>query len=372
MAKSGKIILTENGLLTHDALLAYAEGRLSADELAQVESLLQADPFSREALEGMKAAAQPAQMRSAVARINEQLRERTQFKVHKGGGLQIHWANYAYAAAVFGVLIGLGAVLVNYMNTRSQQMAMQAEEQPMLIDTASPQQQPVATIAADTAGLTQSTDSAVAMPTATAEKAPVTATAMVPDAVRDEQAPAPLAKRLSESSSRQKADLAPVSANMAAGTTANEAAEKQAAPAAPTLRGAREMGDMKEVVVEQAAPKNASQQAKELFDAGEFEQASKKYEQILDKDPANAEAAYYGGISNYIKGENKKAEKAFDKLIEKNQYPEGSKWYKANLLIRKGKGEQAKKILQELAQGNSSYRDRAQKKLEELNKTETP
>lgn len=371
MAKGGKIILTENGLLTHDALLAYAEGRLSADELAQVESLLQADPFSREALEGIKAAAQPTQLRLAVVRVNEQLRERTQFKVHKGGGLQIHWANYAYAAAVFGVLIGLGVVLVNYMNNRSQQMAMQAEEQPVLIDTTSPQQEPAATAVADSAVLTKLADTAVALPTTT-EKNPITATAMVPDAVRDEQAPAPLAKRLSESSGRQKVEAAPVANNQAAGATANEVSDKQAVPAAAPAKVAKEMAEMKEVTVEQSAEKTASQQAKELFDAGEFEQASKKYEQILDKDPANAEAAYYGGIANYIKGENKKAEKAFDKLIDKNQYPEGSKWYKANLLLRKGKKDQAKKLLQELAQSGSSYRDRAQKKLEELNKSETP
>ena len=40
MAKPKQIILTEEGVITQEALLAYAEGRLGAAESAQLEKLL--------------------------------------------------------------------------------------------------------------------------------------------------------------------------------------------------------------------------------------------------------------------------------------------------------------------------------------------
>ena len=39
MAKPNKIVITEEGVLSNEALLAYAQGRLSAAETAQVEKI---------------------------------------------------------------------------------------------------------------------------------------------------------------------------------------------------------------------------------------------------------------------------------------------------------------------------------------------
>jgi tetratricopeptide (TPR) repeat protein len=103
------------------------------------------------------------------------------------------------------------------------------------------------------------------------------------------------------------------------------------------------------------------------FNAGDYQTAGEQFNAILKKDPNNADALYYGGICDYINNTNTKGEKNFDKLLKNgNRYIEGSKWYKANILIQKGKKEEARKLLNDLANTNSSYKERAIKKLAEM------
>jgi len=105
-----------------------------------------------------------------------------------------------------------------------------------------------------------------------------------------------------------------------------------------------------------------------LFNAGDYKKAAGKFDEELKVHPDNADALYFGGVSNYIAGDNGKAEKNFEKLIKKGIYADGSKWYKANVLIRKGKKEEAKNIIRELTNSSGSYKERAIKKYEELMK----
>jgi hypothetical protein len=108
-------------------------------------------------------------------------------------------------------------------------------------------------------------------------------------------------------------------------------------------------------------------EAMQSFNSADYKKASDQFDKILKQQPDNADALYFGGISDYINGKNSKSEKNFDKLLKTgNKYIDGSKWYKANILIKKGNSEEAKVLLQQLANTNGSYRERAVKRIAEL------
>jgi hypothetical protein len=103
--------------------------------------------------------------------------------------------------------------------------------------------------------------------------------------------------------------------------------------------------------------------AMKSFNSGDYKKSSGQFDAILSQQPSNADALYFGGISDYIIGNDKKSEKNFDKLLkEGTKFVEGSKWYKANILLLKGKREEAKKLLDELSQSSGSYKERAVKR----------
>jgi tetratricopeptide (TPR) repeat protein len=110
------------------------------------------------------------------------------------------------------------------------------------------------------------------------------------------------------------------------------------------------------------------EEAMTLFNSGEFKKAASKFDEELKVHPENAEALYFGGVSNYISGENNNAQQKFEKLIKKGVYTDGAKWYKANVLLRKGNKEEAKQIIRELTNTTGSYKERAIKKYDELSK----
>jgi tetratricopeptide (TPR) repeat protein len=103
------------------------------------------------------------------------------------------------------------------------------------------------------------------------------------------------------------------------------------------------------------------------FDNGEYKKSAEQFDEILKAQPENADALYFGGISDYINGNGKRAEKSFDKLMKKGtKFLDGSKWYKANILLSKGKKEEARKLLDELSVTGGSYKERAIKKRAEM------
>lgn len=132
---------------------------------------------------------------------------------------------------------------------------------------------------------------------------------------------------------------------------ANGLAYKSAAPASADSKDAGALQD----------------DAMKSFNSGDYSTAGDDFDKILKRDPDNADALYFGGISDYINGKTAKSENNFDKLLKKgNKYIEGSKWYKANILIKKGHSEAAKPLLQDLSNSNGSYKERAIKKLAEM------
>lgn len=114
--KTDKIILAEHGVVREEALLAYLNNELGAEDVQQLEKLLANDPFAQEALEGLKQTTR-ATATAAVVNINRRVRERTGTK--EGTGAKMHWTAYAWAAAVLGLLVGIGFIMITFMGNKT-------------------------------------------------------------------------------------------------------------------------------------------------------------------------------------------------------------------------------------------------------------
>ena len=353
-----------------------------------------------------------------VVNINKRVRERVGMK--EARMIKMHWSNYAWAAVVFGILIGVGFLMVNYMGNESSPIAMnkeadksvnllekKAEEPtmaPVMTNTATDtvsvnEQQGVAdaesnNLESPAGDLRQTTTKAEAdrndaenknAKTVVAKQQPVTATGGVaapPQAI-------------------QADDKATMNGSKVAGNTNAGAAQKGKADnnAYRNANGDAERLETKPAAKEEVKKKNVEQRreaeapatetiargsivekvpankvtvitmddAMKSFNGGDYKASSEQFSQILSQQPNNVDALYFGGISDYINGNTKKSEKNFDKLLKEGaKYSEGSKWYKANILLKKGKKDEAKKILDELANSGGSYKERAVKKKAEM------
>ena len=374
MAKPNKTLLTEEGVLTTAALLAYTQGKLSATEVAEVDKMLTTDPFLQDAIDGIQQAhATQVNVTEAVITLRQNLRLHTGAKERKKGGIEIHWANYAYAAVIFGVLIGVGFVMVHVIGSQKEELAIntppQAQESTPIIEEKKPEPpKPDTThIAGNRVADSNShiADKVIAINTQTAPattsgagiiETTQTKTAMDASnaATHDNQAAAVPTKATKEEATGVSMP-APKDSKKDYQIIKND--ESSVKPAAKLKANGP---------VSTETISNNLMVAKTLFDAGDYRAAEKKYNEALGEDPTNPEAMYFGAISNYINGNNKQAEPKFDRLLQKGFFPEGSKWYKANILIKKGQIEDAKPLLRDLINTNNSFKERAVKKYEEL------
>jgi len=312
MAKPKHIDLTEDGVITQQALLAYAEGRLSDAERAEMDRLLRDDPFAQEALDGLRKAPNATEVSSAIITLNTQLREKTGVRERKKKGIEIHWANYAYAAVVLGILIGVGFVMIRVLSSEHHEEAMNKPvpratvSAPVVEEKKKEEPQP------DTTRL-------VSGPTDSLSKNPATDT-------KNNAAAADLESKKAEAK-------APV---------------KEMSPA-DAARVASLIGE-----------------ARALFGSGDYVSAEKKYKEILAMQPDNSDALYFGGVCAFYNSSPGFGEANFDKLAKTNQYTEGAKWYKAEILIKKGKKDEAKSLLRDLINSNGYFKERAVKEYESL------
>lgn len=373
--------------LSESVMLAYLRNELSAEEKAVFEKQLASDPFAADALEGLRTT-QATMLAEKLASIKKQVREKSGLKETKQ--IYLHWSTYAWAAVVFGILLGVGFLLINYVGINQRDLAMNKEPDEQINTTLFEEQRKTeALLPVKTA---VSTDSATEGTTAakTLESVPVTENASTvstaaDDATAEKPSPTPPPAKENQSSFKS-ADNNPANATEA--ENKNELSGVAKAPMAEfavreepgtkmqlvTATEAKKISSQKETVEPEAlSDKRAKttspatlEDAMKTFNSGNYTEAARQFDEILKKTPQNSEALYFGGISEYINGNNKKSERNFDLLLKTNRYTEGSKWYKANILLKKGKREEAIKLLQELSLTNGSYKQRAVKKLEEF------
>lgn len=387
--------ISDNGIITEEALLAYANNTLSVEERQEVEKLLKDDPFAQDALEGLVAIENKSAVSNTVSALNKKVRERTGVKERKT--ISLHWTNYAWAAVLIGLLVGVGFVMINFLSKDNSQIATNTEasktdEQVLFDQKASEPNLVSAKEEADNIDtntvVQQSTSNSINL---TSEKPPLMESAGKPTkdiAINASSTTtmvtgnAGAARPITTSQTENKntatnADKSTDDKIMVASANNNSPAEdanqtkqraknEEASAPQQTIQTVSRMSSTKADMNEKKSTANIDD-AMKSFNSGDYKKASEQFNQILNEQPENSAALYFGGISDYINTNAKKGEKNFDKLLKKgDNYIEGSKWYKANILLKKGKKEEAKKLLDDLSSTNGSYKERAVKKKAEL------
>ncbi len=404
--KTEKMKLSEQGVISEEALLAYVNNELSAEEKQELEKLLKEDPFAQEALEGLQQS-NKTNAAAAVININKKVRERTGLK--EGRTIKLHWSNYAWAAVVFGLLIGVGFIMVAYLGKQDSSIAMnkKIEETVNLMEKKvdEPNLVPVTSAAVtDTPAINEqqkvATGESALKPTLTLEtKKPdnkkfveaenkdmkaVTATKQQTVTATGGAAAPPATVNITDNigvatgkvsgntNADQKAKERDEVAGKAEGKggakeeTAKKNLQQRVADNAPATE-TELRGSIAEKVPSNKVTVITMDDAMKNFNSGDYKTSAEQFSEILKQQPNNTDALYFGGISDYINGNTKKSEKNFDKLLkEGTKFTEGSKWYKANILLKKGKKEEAKKILDDLSNTGGSYKERAIKKKAEM------
>ncbi|MBK8660188.1 MAG: hypothetical protein IPN22_15310 [Bacteroidetes bacterium] len=373
---------TNSGFLTdgqigEQDMLAYLRNELSAAQRQQFEKLLSEDPFAQEALEGLQTA-ESVNAAGRIAGIRQRVREKTGVKEPRL--VQMHWINYAYAAVVFGVLVGIGFLIVQWAGNNKNELALHKPEATM-------QEQVLFEEKTDTAAAITTSDALTDTLAATAPVAEDLGSGVKQNVKQDQVAGAvaPPVKTVPAAAAGATMNSTLVTSSNAdvtvSGTASSKGLAKEPAKVeeakmqreaertetlVATEAAARKATNQKKAEAEKAAPATTLDDAMKSFNSASYQKASEQFDEVLKRDPDNSEALYFGGISDYLNGKSAKSEKSFDRLVKTNRYTEGSKWYKANILLKKGKKEEATKILNELSGSAGMYKERALKKLEEI------
>jgi tetratricopeptide (TPR) repeat protein len=397
--KKEKVKLSEQGVVTEEALIAFLHDELSPEEKQELEKLLLQDPFAADALEGLKTSSNQTAVTSSISSLNKKVRERSGLKERKK--LQVHWITYAWAAVVVGLLIGISFILVNFLNKPGRDLAQNEKKAkpelqvaPLKDTTAdyetlkTPSIDSLTTagakaIAADSGVVTVS-NGATASYTYTTSVTDQTDQAkqdFKKDKIADKDVSGKVTgntglsftpttgtqnslKEVTNSSAGEKNNKNAVSKSTVIADSTNVTYGWSAANAPQPVKADAYKRESKPEVKDMASMQD---DAMKSFNAGDYNTSGDNFDKILKSDPNNDDALYFGGICDYINGKTAKSEINFDKLLKKgNKYIEGAKWYKANILLKKGKSDAAKVLLQDLSNGNSSYKERAIKKLAEM------
>lgn len=408
--------LFPQGNIGEEAMLAYLRGELTDEEKQQFEKLLKEDPFAQEALEGLQNIPAQEDISHSFHTIKKKVREKSSGKEAKG--VQLRWPIYAWAASVFGLLIGIGFLMINYIDMKSPEIAQNTQNKKdtevSIVQGKTEEPTLIAAPSADSLnGNTATTEESGSGEVGTTADIP-SANKMNDQKEKSEQfalkKPEPV-KALPPvtvgENNAENANQAPVIANSALSANNNNAGMTSLPATGAVTRGEevdkdfleKKAAEIKEVAANKASSKKEEKAARaktksngtaatlsdlkaaseentrrvsiddamQSFNAGDYKKSSGQFDEVLKKDPNNTDALYFGGISDYIEGNTTKSEKNFDKLLKGGtRYVEGSKWYKANILLQKDKKTEAKKLLQDLAGTNSSYKERAVKKLAEM------
>lgn len=428
MSKRKKEVdLLAGGAITEEAMEAYLEGALSAEERTQFEKLLADDPFAQDALEGMQAAPNRAEAQTRIAGIKKKIRAQTGGREHKT--VKIHWVNYVWAAVVLGMLVGVGFLMVTYLNkqtgtdapiaqNKQDQGIIEPQKTETTVTTVTEADELTPTLKKEAESSTivaNGYDSAVTSPAPVQQQVSSTQASTVAEAnvpAREYRKVGIVADSVvwkdnngfslnnySSTANIGMGNNIPPSAKQRKETAKTKDANQQKAPAYDDANQDRRAEPVKtdvgeannklgETVVVTSSKVSAEgrkkiedtkaasggksdvptqAEAMKNFNAGDYQTSAEQFDAILKSQPNNADAQYFGGVSEYLNGNLSKSEKSFDKLLKGgDRYVDGSKWYKANILIKKGKKEDAKKILNELSNTSNPYKERATNKLKEL------
>jgi TolA-binding protein len=368
MAQFKKIELTLNGVLTPKAIKAYLEQKLSDEQMAEMKTLLESDPFSKDAVDGYKSESNIDAAIALAADTRQKIKESTGAGKPSISMIQIDWALLAYAAAFIGLVVGIGFIFIMYKDKASNEQLAIVQLGDTLISGKTEEVQNTAI--AEIEVLPDSTSDSTNQITASTDPQRGVAgeISSIKPAAEEKKSPQPMALTTAKAAEQKMVESGQkIVADIKEGKASNV---KEVAAAAPIAAqgNAEDADEAEKLRAEKKAKESAAkfEKAMKLFNSGEYRNAGTMFDDVVNVSPDNSEATYFSGVCNYINGNKPKAEQRFDKLIKKGSYTEGSKWYKANILLGKGNKDEAVKILKQLTGSTSVFKDRAIKKLEEI------
>jgi hypothetical protein len=97
------------------------------------------------------------------------------------------------------------------------------------------------------------------------------------------------------------------------------------------------------------------------YDKGNYHIAADRFEQVLQKEPDDQQALYYGGMSYYYNHQNDKALQYLNKLLKNKTgtYYQAAQWQIARIYLETGQLKPARKVLNEIIDGNGTYKQNA-------------
>lgn len=383
--RTTNMTLTQNGVITEEAMLAYLNGTLTPEDTAKFEHLIEEDPFAREALEGLQTS-NALHLKTTFKELNQAIAERS------GTEQQVSSINlqaimrYAIAAALIGLMVGLGFLITNYINNQPKQLAMettQGDEEN--VPEALPLMQLEEVAIADSVVEPFTTDSTqredISLAPTSAQEFEIVEPELKQVTKTDPKVD-PAAKKteviVADKKKEDEKKAAALLAKERSLKTTQGTASGGAVAAAPNVPARAQSDNLSETAVAAKFKSNAREEiasdgddnmdaAMQSFNSHDYKSASRQFNKILDREPDNKDALYFQSVSEYINGNSKGALKGFDKLLDQNsKHIEGSKYYKSQILLKKGKKEEARALLEELSRSNGAFKQRAVEKLGEL------
>lgn len=358
MARSKKIELTERGYLSESAIKAYVSGSLPEEQKAEFLSLLENDPFAKEAVEGMSNAGFKT-TENAVEAIHLKVAEKTGYQNTKKDAIHINWSILAYAAAFVGVLAGIGFLSNFLINDYADKQIAMAESSEEVAATSELKEPEIAPMPIDTSmnGFSLSAPSEV-VETPTLSEPLQSANALSDEYKREESVITPERVKVSEEPAAMSGAVA-----AAPSPSTKLEIENKKSKSLQIVAADKEADD----VLSKSTPnQDYYQLGMQYFNSGDYKSAENTFAEATRLNPNNFDAVYFEGISSHINGNNAKAEQKFDQLLSKGAYTEGSKWYKAKILLKKGRKEEARKLLLELSGSTGIFKERADNQLQKL------
>jgi hypothetical protein len=106
------------------------------------------------------------------------------------------------------------------------------------------------------------------------------------------------------------------------------------------------------------------------YDSAKYDEALLRFDYLLSQNKSNYAALYYEAMCQYYKGDKEAALLQLEKLLKKKNNPffELAMWQKAQIVSENNDKKQAVDIYREIIKNNGSMKERALKKVDELEK----
>lgn len=104
-----------------------------------------------------------------------------------------------------------------------------------------------------------------------------------------------------------------------------------------------------------------------LYDAGQYNQATVIFDELLESEVENVNILFYAGVSYLMANQPQKALDCFMKTeMKENIFEQELQWYKSLIYLDTGDNEKAKKLLHEIINSGSKYQKNAREILETI------